>query len=794
MKISIGRSRKDMNWRVVEMTREELRQRLSQTYRTRETMNEYKAMKKSEKDKIKDIGGFVGGDIEGGRRKRDAVKSRSLITLDADYAQPGLWDVVTLIFDYEIYCYSTHSHTPNAPRLRFVIPLDREVSPEEYEPLARLVAQDLGINQFDVTTYEACRLMYWPSTSSDGEFFYREQLGDLLPVDETLARYKDWRNTLEWPLADQEQSVQLKSAKAQGEPTEKPGVVGLFCRAYDIPEAIEKFLPDVYEPCDVPNRYTYTGGSTAAGVVLYQDGKFSYSHHATDPAGGKLCNAFDLVRLHKYADLDYKSLPKTPVNKLPSFVAMQKLVNEDEQVRRLQFEEMLGDDGKELLEDSENGDWMLALEPNSNGKGYVSTIENLLVILNNDPRVKDRIRMNTFENRIVIEGRLPWTIDSPDRCQYWDDYDTASLLRYLERYKFYNISKQVEYAITITANEHSFHPVREYLTSLTWDGVPRVDTMLVDYLNAEDSEYTRTVTRKWVVAGVRRIMEPGCKFDNMLVLVGAQGLGKSYLARKLSKGWFTDTEIKPTGGKEPLEALRGKWIVEWAELTGMKKAEIESIKSYISSQVDSYRPAYGRHVQDFKRQAIFLGSTNDTEFLRDTTGNRRFWPVKVKRQEEDPMKLFRDLTDEVVDQIWAEAMELNKAGETLYLTPEMSAKAEEIQVGHMEDNPWLGMVEGYLDRPLPEGWEDMDLSERRGFAQGHIYPIADPPVYRQEFSLPEIDWELSGVMPGVRKNYEIKEMHNQFSRLKGWERGTRVRTKFFGRQTIYRRKESPNGV
>lgn len=783
MKIAVGKSRKDKSWKTIEISREELRERLSNTHRTHETMTDYKAAKKDERDAIKDIGGFVGGALSNGRRRRDSVKSRSLVTLDADYAKAGIWDFVTMALDCEVYCYSTHSHTPTLPRLRFVVPLDREVTPEEYEPIARMIAQDIGINQFDVTTYEASRLMYWPSTSADGEFFYKEQLGSLLCADDVLARYTDWHDTLEWPIADREEKVRAKSAKAQGEPTEKPGNVGLFCRTYDVYSAIETFLPDIYLPCNEPNRYTYAPGSTSGGIVVYGNGSFSYSHHATDPAGGQLCNAFDLVRLHKFSNLDYEIAPEVPVHKTPSYKAMMEFVNKDAEVRKIKFEELLED-----TDDLGDEDWVLKLEPNPNGKGYKHTIENVLLILHNDPELAGKIRMDLFENRGVVEGSLPWTIHTEDTGRFWSDYDQASLLRYLEKYKFLSVGGVIDPALTIVSNENGFHPVRDYLTSLEWDGKPRAEALFIDYLGAEDNSYTRAVTRKWLTAGVRRIMEPGCKFDQMLVLVGAQGIGKSFLARQLSKGWFTDTEIKLSGGKEPLEALRGKWIVEWAELTGLRKSEVESIKSYISSQVDSYRPAYARHVQDFKRQAIFIGSTNDGGFLRDATGNRRFWPIRVRADKTDPTKVFRELTDAMVDQIWAEAMEYHKKGETLYLDYSISKAAILIQEEFMEDNPWIGMVEGYLDLPLPEGWEDMDTSERRLFAQGHEFSIAVPTRLRTEFSLPDIDWEMNGKMPGDRKNHETKEMHAQLMRLKNWERTKRGRTKHFGIQYIYTRK------
>ncbi len=314
MRISIGKSRKDTNWKVKDVTWKDLCSKLSKTHRTHETMAEYKAMTKVQKADAKDIGGFVGGVVEGGRRLKGNVHVRSLLTLDADYAPANFAQNAPFLLNCEAFIYSTHSHTPKAPRLRILLPLDREVSDEEYEPIARMIAKDLGIEMFDVTTYEVNRLMYWPSTASDGEYVTAHVEGAVTSADDTLARYKDWRNVREWPTSSLETSVQTKRAKAQGDPLSKPGLVGLFNRAYDVHGAIEAFLTDVYEPCDQPDRYTYTGGSSTAGVVIYQDGAFAYSHHATDPAGGMLCNAFDLVRVHKFGDLDYLADSETPDN------------------------------------------------------------------------------------------------------------------------------------------------------------------------------------------------------------------------------------------------------------------------------------------------------------------------------------------------------------------------------------------------------------------------------------------------------------------------------------------------
>jgi P4 family phage/plasmid primase-like protien len=339
--IATGRSRKELEWKNREMLWSELVKKLSETIRTHEAYGEYKKLPKAERDDIKDVGGFVGGTLKGGRRKADCVVWRQIITLDADHVEGDLWAGVEVMFSHGCCMYSTHSHSPSSPRLRLVIPLKRPVSPDEYQAVSRRIAGDLGIDFFDDSTYQPHRLMYWPSTSKDGEFIFKYLDEEWADPDEILARYPDWKDPSYWPESSRSKTERKRQAERQGNPKEKPGIVGAFCRTYSVEDVLEKFLKDVYEPCEDPTRYTYIPGSSSGGLVLYQDGDFAYSHHATDPTGGKLCNAFDLVRLHKFGELDDEAKDGTPVNKLPSYMAMQRLATEDKAVKNTLDKERL---------------------------------------------------------------------------------------------------------------------------------------------------------------------------------------------------------------------------------------------------------------------------------------------------------------------------------------------------------------------------------------------------------------------------------------------------------------------
>ncbi len=715
--IATGKSRRETKWKNISITWPELVSKLSETVHTHETMNEYLAMKKDEQDTIKDVGGFVGGELKEGHRKNGYVKNRSVVTLDVDYGTPGLWDDIELLTDYAMVAYSTHKHTDKKPRIRLIIPLNRRVTPEEYEAIARKLADEIGMDYFDDTTYEPSRLMFWPSTPRDINYFFKLIDLPILNADKVLAKYPDWKDTSYWPESTRVNKVRAKSADKQGDPLTKEGLIGAFCRSYRIQEAIEKFIPEEYVECS-NGRYTYTHGSTYGGLVIYQD-KFAYSNHSTDPTGGMLCNAFDLVRIHKFHLEDEEAKEGTPVNKLPSWRSMMELMRNDPEVRARIAAEAIEDARQDFTFDGntpkdtpqeiiiENTEWTKKLTLSKSG-AFESTLDNLLLILRNDSNLNGLGGRDLLNGRFtILTKKLPW----PSRGEYWTDTDDAGLRWYLESVYHIEGRQKIQDAVNLVFDESAFHPVRDYLNSLRWDGVPRVERLFIDYLGANDTKYTRTITRKTLAAAVARVFNPGCKFDYMLTLVGPQGIGKSYLINKLGGQWFSDT-LTDIKGKESYEALDGVWIMEMGELTALKKSERETIKQYISKQSDTYRKAFERNVTVNKRQCIFIGTTNDTEFLNDPTGGRRFWVIDT-HVEKRIKTVWDDFTEEERNQVWAEAVEIYKAGEIINGLPDdVSAAAAEIQQSHSEDNDMVGIIERYLDTKIPEKWETLSIAER----------------------------------------------------------------------------------
>ncbi len=769
--IATGRSRKETSWKNREFLWSQLVDRLSKTIRTSETYEEYKKMPKSQQDEIKDVGGFVGGTLKGGRRKTDAVVWRQVVTLDADFVKGDMWAAVESMFGFGCLIYSTHSHSPERPRLRLVIPLSRPVSPEEYQAVSRRIAADLGIDFFDDTTYQPHRLMYWPSTSQDGEFVFRFLDEPWLDPDEMLARYEDWKDPSYWPESSRTIQARQKLADKQGDPLAKPGIVGAFCRTYSIPEAIDTFLKDVYAPAG-EGRYSYIPGSTTGGLVLYDGETFAYSHHGTDPISGLLVNAFDLVRIHKFGEQDEEAKDGTPTVRLPSYLAMLDLARADDAVKLTMGEERLAEAQAEFegLEDDLEVDtkWLTKLQTNRKGE-YQATIDNILLILENDPHLKGKIGLNDFSKSPVILGDLPWhKVKNVQDGDPWKDSDDAGLRHYIEAIYEISAPAKTNDALAIAQERHQFHPIRDYLGGLMWDGAPRLDRLFIDFLGAEDCQYVETVTRKAFVAAVARVYRPGIKFDYMLTLIGAQGIGKSLILKKLGQRWFSDS-ITTVLGKEAYEQLQGAWIIEMAELTATRKAEVESIKLFISKQEDIYRVAYGRRVSRFPRQCVFFGTTNDQEFLRDKTGNRRFWPVEVSVGERKK-SLWEDFTQNEIDQVWAEAKVRWEKGEKLWLDPDMEKEAIKRQEKHTEESAKAGLIQEYLDTLLPANWDDLDIGARRRYIHGTEFGDgAEGETVRDRVCAMEIWVELFEGDAKQLHPMQAREINDILRRMPGWK-------------------------
>ncbi|PTY76690.1 virulence-associated protein E [Heyndrickxia sporothermodurans] len=779
--ISAAGSRKATQWPPQTLYWSDMVERLRTAARGTETLAEYLKLPKSQQDDLKDVGGFVGGTLAGNRRKASNVTGRDIITLDLDNIPAGgTADVLKRLegLGCAYATYSTRKHEENKPRLRVLVPLSRTATADEYEPLARKLASFIGMSLADPTTFEASRLMYWPSCCSDSQYVFNYGDKPFLDTDGLLATYGDWRNIAEWPEVPGASQTHVRMAAKQGNPLEKRGVVGAFCRQYDIHSAIETFLPGVYTPTDDGSgRYTFVGGSTVGGAVIYEDGLFLYSHHATDPCSGRLVNAFDLVRLHKFGELDDEAKPDTPVNKLPSFVQMSAFalndtgvgaaLNQERYEQAMQdFGSPVGQSGSPATEQDFN--WIQKLKISPTTGQPLKSIENAQIALEGDPNLKGRIRMDSFADAVIGIAPFPWAPRDQEEGPFlWTEQDDAGLRSYLEKILGFRVRDLINDALVLCAAKNRFNPVVDYLNSLHWDGVKRLETLFIDYLGAADTPYTRAVTRKSFIAAVARAMNPGCKHDTMPVLTGAQGMGKTTLIQKMGKSWFTNS-IESFEGKEAAELLQGVWLVEIGEMSAYNKSDVNTIKGFLSRTEDQYRAAYARKTEKHPRRCVFFGTSNRSDYLKDPTGGRRFLPIDVGIQQ--PTKSVFHHLDGEVDQLWAEAVMHWRLGESTFLSGELAEEAKRQQESHSEQDPRESLIREFIERKVPLDWQKKDIGARKMYWSGEFGKVDTPTEPRDRVCAAEIWVECLGGEIRFMKRADTIAINDVLEQIGGWKK------------------------
>ena len=773
LNIAYGNNRQAKRWVNKTIGFDDLKERLRVTIRTTESAEEYAKMSRAQRDTAKDHGGFVAGVLKGGRRKADTVESRSMVALDGDRINADFLESYESLCPYTSVLYTTHSSTEENPRVRLVFPLTRDVTPEEFVAVSRYLAQMLGIDYFDECSYQPNQLMYWPSTPANGSFVYKETDGPWLDPDAILGEHPEWTDPTRLPTSSRESKANTTAQQKVQDPLTKEGVVGLFNRTYyPISKALEAFLSDVYEPTDNESRWHLIASSSMAGVEIKED-KFVYSHHAKDPAYLKMCNAFDIIRIHRFGDLDDKA----------SYKAMCEFAMEQDEVKMLAASERTA--GAETdFSGGEDIDWQKHLQYEPRSMVLKNNLHNITLIMENDPNLKG-IVFNQLADGLEIKGEVPWK----HPARFWRDADDAQLISFVDSHYGSFSERNYRIAVTKVTDDRSYHPIREMFESLPpWDKVRRAETVLIDYLGAEDNRYVRAVTRKSLCAAYMRVYYPGIKFDNMIVLNGAQGIGKSTLISALGGEWFSDSlALSDMNDKTAAEKLQGYWILEIGELAGMRKADIDKVKAFISRQDDKYRASFGRRVTPHPRQCVFFGTTNsENGYLRDITGNRRFWNVKVTGQ--GKCKPW-EMTAEVVQQIWAEVAEIARSGEKLYLDADLEAYARQEQREAMEQDDREGIVRNYLDMLLPDDWDSMDYYRRREYIRDIDDPTrAEGTVKRQTVSNIEIWCECFGKSKEEMRPSDSYAISAIMVRIEGWEKcGARQMLPIYGRQRVYTR-------
>lgn len=717
-------------------------------------------------------------------RRKSAVTGRSALTLDVDHPTPDFLDTFMMVWGHAAIVHTTWNSTPDLPRYRIILPTDRTMAPDEYVMAAESVMAQFGHEQFDPGSSEAERYMFKPSAKTKSSYAFEVLEGGPASVADLLGNF-------EQDLSDKPMP---KPHHRKRDPFAIEGVVGLFNRVYeDWDLLIEEYaLP--YTKVD-DNRYQLEHASSQAGMgpVAGAEG-LVYSHHANDPAYGRTCSAFDLVRLHWYGHLDEGAKPNTPVNRLQSHIEMLATAAADPRVVQAQAlvefgadapPELAGNDDTaslgELLDDGNA--WKIGLDREAKNNKVRDTIHNWDLIRDHDPALQV-IKYNELTGAAEATGPLPWRTPTP-ASQLFTETDRWELVYYMERtYGLRPARPVMDSMVDIRASRHTFNPVRDHLQQLVWDGKPRLEECLP---GVRPTEATRLIARKVMVAAVARMMEPGCKWDHTLVLYGEEGLGKSWWIEKMALGYAAT--LGPLDSKDTLLTMRRSWIVTSDEGHALRSSGHEEQKEFLTRNVDFIRAPYGRDTVEYKRHNVIWTTTNDREFLSREEGNRRFLVVECKDHVD-----FDALTPEYIDQVWAEAMELWRAGEPLYFEQGaqrdlMAAERENF----MEEEALDGIVHEYLEESrVPSNWFDMSVTGRLRWledrADGFV-PEGDMRI--NKVCSMQIWVEALGRRKGDHTRQDLLIITKALQRQPGWSKAPGKRqVRGYGSQVVYLREES----
>lgn len=725
----------------------------------------------------KDCGAYMAGKATSTSRKNSRVEYRSMVTLDADNAEEDLPARVGGL-GLTALVHSTYSHTTDKPRYRVIIPLlGPGLTEEEYPRAARGLMGALGKEQFDKTCDQPKRIMFWPSASSPDQYEVYSYDGETATAQGLLERFGGFSAAPEHKRGPKRDPYTL------------PGVVGAFNRLYDMARAVEEFnLP--YEQVG-ENRWHYIHAESDGGVCVYPDG-YVYSNHASDPAGGRALCMFDLVAMHKFGDLDEAA--DTPLNAAPKDrPSIQKAMQAFTELADVKME-LMGLNVQSDEKQEGTSDWVSKLRIHPKTGQTLNDVYNLRLLRKHDP-VLSGLAYNKMNLATITHRDFPWRKVTPGKDDQLTNADRVEISDHIHyTYNLRQTTKErVNDVIDMVARDHSFHPVEEYLEGLQWDGVSRIETWLPGEVNG----YKRSVARLVAVQAVARMLDPGVKVDNCLIIAGGEGLGKSWLIERMARGWTcTLGPIDRGSARDTIMIMSRSWIAVADEGYSLKKADSDNMKNFITRTHDEVRLPYARETEILPRRQVIWGTTNDPTFLRAQEGNRRFLIVGVTEKLD-----FDKYTNEYVDQVWAEAVHIWKESRAKYgvegnpvlrLTDAEEEVAKSVRGEATEEEPLVGLIQNYLDTLVPEGWERMPVDERVMWLRNAEQGLVKPGTHRIERVCSFEIWTiLLGNTRGKMSRVESLEITEALRKVPGWESSgvKRARFAFFGQQRYFSRVE-----
>lgn len=824
---------------------------------TSTTFAQYMALDQDAKLAKKSAPGYwLAAHFREGRRKLGHQMFRSMIVLDLDYVKIKQLDYIRMgdaeINQYYWIMHTTRAHCPEKPRVRVIIPADRTMDATETNAITRLISLQLAddpdeaIEIPDLVSFRYNQAMFKPSISRGQEYWLQDNpAGVILDVDAFLADNPGWDDYTLLPYQEAEKQRDVVDPNRKMEhPHEKPGIIGAWCRTYDVEDAIAEFLSDTYVPgtSETETRYTYAFGTGSNGAVVYDDGLFLHSNHGSDPAEG-LHNSFDLVRLHKFGHLDDKAPASTGPGNMPSFKAMSEFARNDDDVKadllsggitgddwdddgdetppspkktakkpaaELAIDELLGLDGDDDGE-SDGGDdtgfydypeeegeepkpekavkWQSRLVLDKQDK-LEKSLHNCATIVRNHKKIAPCIALNDLDGGPYLRGTFKFpkadiiqqpVLNKTDGRRMTDN-DTAALMCAMAApakmggYATQFTRQDVEMALLQAAEKNRYNPFLDKINAVEWDGVPRLATFFRDWFGAEDNEYHSELGIVWFVAGVARQYEPGHRFDLVPILGGKQGGGKTGAIEALGMGYGGTLSGDFSNTQKMTESTKGKTVIEVPELKGMSKSEIEDVKGYFTATKDTIRLAYRRNEEDFYRRCVYMGTTNQSNYLRDEE-NRRFCPVLTDTSRYNKIDFPNFLP--AIPQFWAEAQHIYFAMRAEqadgFLPLEFTSKAAKAEAERLQKEsrevmahePVAEVVERWLNAPVSAGQAlngDDGMFDEDDGSKGPVYVrnLVTASMIREELVQNPIIRELRGA-------WAEKTIAQALKSMGGWE-------------------------
>ena len=635
----------------------------------------------------KESGGYVFGRFTGPLRRNATLISRSAITIDADKAGSRFLDDVGAL-GWMAVAHSTFNSAPDQRKYRVVIPADREMTGAEYEVAATVVMYLIGAHQCDPVSRVPAQFMWRPAAHNMDWYEYRVYDGPVVRVDDLLGMFEEKMGV----------RPHNRGGRPKRDPLELPGIVGAFNRVYTNLDVLIREYDLPYEAAG-EHRWKLAGSLSPAGMgPIPGADNLWFSNHAQDEAYGAAWSAFDLARIHQFGDQDTD--PDQRLERKPSYKAMLELAQQDAAVIAEMARGAMSDFDTVSEEDRS---WLMSLARSAKDASLADTPGNWRLLLEHDPVLRS-VATHELTLEVVFTTPPPWSTDEmrEQELRPLAEGDYVHLRWYLvETYKATTLNRTgVEELVASAALSHTINPLTDRLLSLKWDGIPRVETCLP---GVPDSPYARMTARKCLVAAVARALDPGCKWDHMLVLHGAGGLGKTRWIEAMAYGLVG--HLGSVESKDTLIAMQRSWIMVSDEGAVLKKSEDEALKEFVTRTVDVFRAPYARQAVTRPRRCVIWGTTNDDVILSRQDGNRRFLIVRCEGR-------VGDIEPDWVDQVWAEAVHLYRGGEQLWLTPEEMDLVHSHQSEHTEEGPSEGIVREWLETPRPEEWNEMDPEDR----------------------------------------------------------------------------------